>query len=337
MSIAEDIRNAITELKGDEPAPVTETPQGAAPEAEAPAEEPAAEEKTSKRGADGKFVAKDAEVGQDETVKAETPESIRPPASWSPAAKAKFLALDPDIQQEVLRREKETDKGFRERAEQLKRYEPLENVIAPRRDLWAAQGLDEATAIKTLLAAQDLLEKNPVQGLTYLARSYGVDLASVAGQSGTQPAAGTTGQPLAQPDPVAAELQALKAELQSIKNGREQEVQSTYQAQIDAFASDPANIYFENVRPQMAALISAGVATDLPSAYQQAIWADPNIRPLLLQEQATPKDQAREHAAKAKAASVSVTGSPGASPPMASNGTIRDDIRLAIQQVSGRA
>lgn len=339
MSIAEDIRNAITELKGEEP--VAETPEPV--EAETPAEEPVAEEKTAKRGADGKFLAKDAEVGQDATDKPEkaepepTKEAIRVPSSWAPEAKAQFSTLSPELQKAISKREAEIEYGLQQKAKELKRYEPLEQVLAPKRDLWAAQGIDEVTAVKTLLAAQDLLEKDPVQGLTYLARSYGVNLASVAGQPSAQPAAGTTGQHQAQPDPVAAELQALKAKLEAFEQGQQQQVQSTYQAQIEAFAADPANLYFENVKPKMAALLQSGAATDLADAYQQAIWADPNIRPLLLQEQVKPKDQAREHVAKAKAASVSVTGSPGASPPMASNGTIRDDIRLAIQQVSGRA
>ena len=341
-TLADDIRNAIKETAAVEAEP---TPVEATPEPVADAVEPVAEEKTAKRGSDGKFLAKGTEVGQDATDKPaeDAPEpaeklAIRVPSSWAPEAKAKFESLDPAVQRAIAKREQEIDSGLRKKGEEIKRYEPLEALIAPRRDQWSLQGMDEVKAIQTLFAAQDLLEKDPVRGLTLLAQSYGVNLASVAGQPSAQPDARTTGQPQAQPDPVASELQILKQELHALKQGREQEVQQTYQSQIEAFASDPANIYFENVKPQMAALLKAGVATDLPDAYQQAVWADPTIRPLLLAQQTAPKtDQARAHAEKARAAGVSVTGSPSAHAPMTSNGSIADDIRMAIHQVSGRA
>lgn len=342
-TLADDIRNAMKETAAveAEPTPVveatTEKVADVAPEAEP-------EEKTAKRGPDGKFVAKEPEVGQDtpapeEKVAEPAKEAIRVPSSWAPEAKAKFEALDPAVRQAIAKREKEIEYGLQQKDRELKRYAPLEDLIAPRRDQWSLQGMDEVKAIQTLFAAQDLLEKDPVRGLTLLAQSYGVDLASVAGQPHqAQPAAGTTGQLNAQPDPVAAELQALKQELASLKQGREQEVQQTYQSQIEAFAADPANLYFENVKPRMAALLKSGAAADLSDAYQQAIWADPAIRPLLLAQQTAPKaEQTRQHAERARAASVSVTGSPGASPPPTSTGSIADDIRMAIHQVSGRA
>lgn len=340
-TLADDIRNAMKETAAveAEPTPVVE----ATPEPDAV--EPAAEEKTANRGPDGKFVAKSEEKAQDTPDQPSQAEpepaeklAIRVPSSWSVEAKAKFETLDPAVRQAIAKREEEIDKGLRRKSEELKRYEPLEALIAPRRDQWSLQGMDEVKAIQTLFAAQDLLEKDPVRGLTLLAQSYGVNLASVTGQPSAQPGAGTTGQPQAQPDPVAAELQTLKAELNALKQGREQEVQQTYQAQIEAFANDPAHPYFENVKPQMAALLKTGQVANLDEAYDRAIWADPAIRPLLLAQQATPKtDQVRAHAEKARAASVSVTGSPGVAPPLASNGSIADDIRMAIHQVSGRA
>ncbi|WP_206165700.1 hypothetical protein, partial [Citrobacter braakii] len=39
----------------------------------------------------------------------------------------------------------------------MKKYEPLEAAIAPYRQKWQVSGVDEATAIKQLLAASDWL------------------------------------------------------------------------------------------------------------------------------------------------------------------------------------
>lgn len=334
-SISDDIRAAIAETNGAPEA--TETIVEPVSEAVAEAVEG---KEPSNRDEKGKFVAKQAEPAQDTTEQpktVETPqESIRPPASWSAQAKADFAALPPHIQKEVSKREGDIDKGFRERAEQLKRYEPLEQVIAPHRQKWQVAGVDEATAVKQLLAASDWLDRNPTEALTHLARSYGVNIASLGQPNPAQPS-GEPGQPQAQPDPVASELQALKAELQALKQGKEQETQQTYVSQIEAFAADPANLYFENVKPAMAKLLQSGLVETLPEAYERAIWADPTIRPILLQQQAAKPANDPNRAAKAKLASVSVTGSPGNGPLPTSNGTIEDDIRLAISQAAGRA
>lgn len=332
-SISDDIRAAIAETNG-----APETPEPVVTDAPESSQEPVEGKKTTNHGPDGKFVAKQAETAQDTTEQpktVETPqESIRPPASWSAQAKADFAALPPHIQREVSKRESDIDKGFRERAEQLKRYEPLESVIAPHRQKWAVAGVDEATAVKQLLAASDWLDSDPQSALSHLARSYGVNIASL-GQPSAQ-SGGGTGQPQAQPDPVANEIQALRQELQAIKQGKEQETQQTYVSQIEAFAADPANPYFENVKPAMAKLLQSGLVETLPEAYERAIWADPTIRPLLMQQQAKPAIDPNR-ALKAKMAGASVTGSPGNSPPPTSNGTIEDDVRLAISQAAGRA
>lgn len=335
----DDIRAAMAEVSGNapEPAPVEEVV--VAPEAVIEAETPNDDgEKAAdgrERGPDGKFIAKAAETVQD------TPDqpseavadpavklAIRAPASWSPAAKATFDKLPPEVQQAVAKREQEIDHGLRRKSEEVKRYEPLEQLIAPRRALWAAQGMDEASAIKTLLAAQDLLEKDPRQGLEFLARSYGVNLNTAQPQ----------GQPRqAQPAPDShPEIAALKQQLQVLQSQVQTAQTAPIVSQIDAFQNDPANLYFENVRDDMAVLLHNGKASDLKEAYDMACWMRPDIRPFLQTTQA-PAAPVQDKAAQARKAAVSVTGSPGQSRIPKSNGTIEDDIRAAFEEVAGTA
>lgn len=330
--IAADVRAALAPVEAD-PAPAPE---------HAPEEVPASVEhqeavEDRERGPDGKFVAKPNEKAQDNTNQppaAETPvESIRPPASWSAQAKAAFLKPEPTkddlalIQREVLKREQDVEKGFRERADQIKRYEPLEQLIAPHRSKWQMQGMDEVTAVRTLLAAQDMLEKNPEQAIAYLARSYGVTNI----QAQPQP-----GQPQAQPATDSQEnalLQRIAQLEQSVQAAQTAPIMS----QVEVFRNDPANLYFDNVRDDMAALLQAGRASDLKEAYEMACWMRPDIRPLLQTAQVSvAADPGRVE--RAKAAGVSVTGSPSTAPIAASSGnSIEDDIRRSIQQVAGRA
>jgi hypothetical protein len=335
----DDIRAAMAEVSGNAPEPTPVEEVVVAPEAVIEAETPHDDgEKAAdgrERGPDGKFIAKAAETVQD------TPDqpseavadpavklAIRAPASWSPAAKATFDKLPPEVQQAVAKREQEIDHGLRRKSDEVKRYEPLEQVLAPRRAQWAAQGMDEVHAVKTLLAAQDLLEKNPMQGLEFLARSYGVNLNTAQPQ----------GQPYqAQPAPDShPEIAALKQQLQVLQSQVQTAQTAPIVSQIEAFQNDPANLYFENVRDDMAVLLHNGKASDLKEAYEMACWMRPDIRPFLQTAQA-PAGPVQDKAAQARRAAVSVTGSPGQSRIPKSNGSIEDDIRAAFEEVTGAA
>ena len=335
----DDIRAAMAEVSGNapEPAPVEEVV--VAPEAIIAEETPQDDgEKASdgrERGPDGKFIAKQPETAQDTTdqpseavAEPAAKLAIRAPASWSPAAKATFDKLPPEVQQAVAKREQEIDHGLRRKSEEVKRYEPLEQLIAPRRALWAAQGMDEASAIKTLLAAQDLLERDPKQGLEFLARSYGVNLNTAQPQGQPYQA-----QPARDSHP---EIAHLKQQLQVLQSQVQTAQTAPIVSQIDAFQNDPANLYFENVRDDMAVLLHNGKAADLKEAYDMACWMRPDIRPFLQTAQA-PAVPMQDKAAQARRAAVSVTGSPGQTAIRKSNGSIEDDIRAAFEEVAGTA
>jgi hypothetical protein len=335
----DDIRAAMAEVSGNapEPAPVEEvaTPEPVNTEAETPHDDGEKAADGRERGPDGKFIAKTPEMVQDtpdqpsEAVADPAAKlAIRAPASWSPAAKATFDKLPPEVQQAVAKREQEIDHGLRRKSEEVKRYEPLEQVLAPRRAQWAAQGMDEVHAVKTLLAAQDLLEKNPMQGLEFLARSYGVNLNTAQPQGQPYQA-----QPARDSHP---EIAALKQQLQVLQSQVQTAQTAPIVSQIDAFQNDPANLYFENVRDDMAVLLHNGKASDLKEAYEMACWMRPDIRPFLQTAQA-PAAPVQDKAAQARRAAVSVTGSPGQTRIPKSNGSIEDDIRAAFEEVAGAA
>lgn len=336
----DDIRAAMAEVSGatPEPAPAEEVvaaPEAVIAEAETPQDDAEKASDGRERGPDGKFIAKAPETVQDtpdqpsEAVADPAAKlAIRAPASWSPAAKASFERLPPEVQQAVAKREQEIDHGLRRKSEEVKRYEPLEQLIAPRRALWAAQGMDEASAIKTLLAAQDLLERDPKQGLEFLARSYGVNLNTAQPQGQPYQA-----QPARDSHP---EIAALKQQLQVLQSQVQTAQTAPIVSQIDAFQNDPANLYFENVRDDMAVLLHNGKASDLKEAYEMACWMRPDIRPFLQTTQA-PAAPVQDKAAQARRAAVSVTGSPGQTRVPKSNGSIEDDIRAAFEEVAGSA
>jgi hypothetical protein len=304
------------------------------------------------RDASGKFAAKAADAAAADAQAApaaaspltdhpaaaatEAPaEPIRPPASWSAPAKSKFPTLDPEVQAEIAKRERAADAVLAERAALNKRLEPIEQAIQPIRNQLAMNGVDDATYIRSLVAADaELRGPNRVRALAQVAQMYGIDLRQLGGQPG---------QPGQQP-PADPRFQQLASQVDNLVRTVTQQQSATQaaeaarvQAELDAFARD--NLYFENVKPEMVAFLRSGVSDNLADAYRRACWARDDIRPLLLKDEETKRQAAAAETARAKAAEArqaagSVTGSPapGASPAQAAanaNSSIEDDVRAA--------
>ena len=323
-------------MKGDEPAAIAPAEPILPADTQDPAEETAQEKADRVRDEHGRF-AKAEETAQDAPAQAQEPAkpTILPPRSWTAAAKAKFATLDPDVQQEVLRREGEIDAGKQQWDTKAERYNRLEAAIAPHRDRLTLSGVEESVYIARLAQADKMLTENPYQAIQEVARMYGIDLAQVNGQqfSGGPP----QGQPYQDPQyqTLAQEVQALRAERQQEITQRQALEQQSAQAQIEAFANDPANLYFDNVKPEIAALLQSGAAKDLPQAYEMACHARPDIRALL---QAT---AAARPSTLTRPGGPQVTGAQrGATPPASSaanqNSSIDDDVRAAMNELAGR-
>jgi hypothetical protein len=300
------------------------------------------------RAPDGKFAPKEAKEGEDKSLestvapqepvepKPEGDKPLTPPIGWSPASKAEFAKLPEHLKADIVKREKDIAKGLEAKALEVKRYQPLEELLAPRRERWAMAGADEATAIKQLLAASDWLERDPASAIAYLAKQYNVTSAQAGSQVNVAPQQNTISRP-------SPEIVNLQHELLTLKEQLQQQNQTVYVEQVEAFAADPKNLYFENVREDMGILIREGRAKTLQEAYDRAIWANPETRAILIAEQASKggngAQEASERARKAKNAGSSVTGAPGNQSPLSVNGSgsVEDDIRAAFVELQGRA
>lgn len=276
-----------------------------------------------------KPVAPNAPGAPGEPGAAQAAQIIAPPPSWSAPAKAKFAALDPIIQQEVLKRERDIETGKAEWEGKAQKFNAIDEILAPRRSQLAVAGLDDVGAVRALFAAQDMLQTTPVDALLYLGRTVNVNWNMlvqrltghhVAPQQPGQP----QGQPMQQPQPatdprLVQHIQHLTNTVNQQQQERQQATRSQVDQEINVFAADPANLYFANVKGAMAQIISgearAGNQITLKDAYERAIWADPTIRPLLITAQGTDQQRAaataaQAAAARARQASGSLAGSP---------------------------
>jgi hypothetical protein len=189
----------------------------------------------------------------------------------------------------------------------------LGTALTPQRiqGLVAESGSVE-NGLSRLFALYDQANQNPGGFIQWFAQTRGIDLRQMgqgapAGdnvQDAQNPWAQDIGQLRSQVGQIG---QALNTYFQQQTQTQDAQVQS----EIGAFAQDPANPYFNDVREHMGALMKAGKAQTLREAYDMATWAHPSIRKTLLEQQAQAARKAEAERVKAaKIASGSPSGSP---------------------------
>lgn len=355
------------------PAPAVETPEAtdAPPENETAAEKQARIDATGRAHDEkGKFTAKPKAEGEGEPKSSETKDAapaepkaaaktdekpLAPPAHWKPQAKADFVNAPRAVQEQILAREEEMENGRKEWSTKAEEYNQLAPVLNQNRDRWAVMGMNPATAVTRLLQAEQAIMNDPVKGITALLTGYhrGQELQIInqmlegsgyALAKATNQGTPTEGLQPAQADPTvrrfeetiqqqAQQLRELSEKLNARETAEQQSSLATMQAEIQAVATDPKNLYYENLKDKIAALVSIGDRTGdkrpirvrVQEAYDQAAYADPTTRSLILQAEQRTRDEEARKAAAAKAeaarkASGSIHGSPGNGTPVVRSG-----------------
>ena len=283
---------------------------------------------TRARDANGRFIDKDSAEAPEKVadqpqtnVATEPATAIQPPQSWSAQDKAAFAKAPPDVQAIIARREAEMHKGLSEQgtkyAEKARLADEIQTAAAPYAAMLQAEGATPATAFKSLMnTAYTLRAGTPAQRhgiIASLAKQFGVDLTAVA--SGDIP----------YEDPAIAQthsrIQSLEQQIAQQNHAAEQAATAQTLNQIEAFKTElddkgnPKHPYFEEARTEMARLVQGGLATDVASAYEMAVWAIPHLRAKQLADQSARAEADRVAAAKAKAvqatksASIRITSS----------------------------
>jgi hypothetical protein len=263
----------------------------------------------------------------------------QPPTSWSASAKAEFEKLPAIVREAISKREAEVHKGFTSLDEDRNLGKQVKEVVSPYLAMIQAEGGTPATAMKVLLNSAYLLRRGtPQQKLALVSQmcsEYGIPV-----QALTQFAS----HPRQAPAPVPQQQVQAPISREDIASIVQQEQhRGRLQSEIAAFQSDPANQHFEQVKSHMAHLLLNGLATDLKGAYEQACWANSEIRSSLMAEQqkAAQDKQRREIQQKSTAArhaGGSVSGGPGASNPSSgapSNRSLRDEIAANFRAAQG--
>ncbi|HDR9497597.1 TPA: hypothetical protein QDC06_000799 [Burkholderia cepacia] len=306
-------------------------------EAAAGASAPSAAAKPGDADASGSAASNAAAAGDESASAAAAAESkSKAPQSWNAAERAHWEKIPAEVQAVITRREEEAHRGITKLGQDAAYGQKLRDVISPYLPIIRAEGGDEAGAVRDLLqTAYVLRTANPeqkVQLFRQLAGQFGVDLSAAA-------------QGVREVDP---ELAALRQELTQVRGylanteqQQHQQIEASAQQMIDAFAADPKNEFYEEVKPLMGQLLVAGRAQTMQDAYEQACWATASVRSTLMQRQEAEAEAKRAAEAKARAgakrhAGGSVSGAPTApvaatASAAASNLSLRDELRQAMR------
>jgi len=288
------------------------------------------------------------EAESEEEVEAEEPEALAAPNHWPKDFAGKFEALEPAAQHMFMERYKDLEGDYTKKTQALaqyrKRQEAFDEIMQPHKSDFERAGMDEVAAVRQLLAAHDYLRKDPQNAINWLANQYGVDVGAV----GNDPALEDE-----YADPQVKQLQQQVAQLtgfiQNQQTQQQSQVQASTQSLIDQFAAEtdangnPKHPHFERVRGVMGTLISSENAKDLNSAYEMAVYADPELRQeqvkamAAAQSQDSVKTEAVKKAKKAARSKVRGSATPAA-PALPANASIRDTINASIRQLeNGRS
>lgn len=279
----------------------------------------------------------------------EAPSEIPEPLEhWTQLQKDRYAALSDEIKPAYIDEVKTLDAAYNERFQEVARHketaDALDQIFSPIGNVLTANGISRTDAIKELVGWYQLLQQDPAGALSRLAQTYGVSLQQPSGEDSDE---------LFQ-DPRINQLEQQIGQLSGLfqQNATAQQVQQrgNLEAQLNAFrtAKGPDDNlsypYFEDVRQVMGSMVQAahmrGTPMDLPTAYEQAVWAHPETRQRLLEDQSKGaakkrEDERKKSVAKAKQADqVNVTSSPETSTPAKKPKNVRDDVVSAYRELA---
>jgi hypothetical protein len=286
------------------------------------------------------------------------PVGFKPPESWKQQVRdTHWKQIPVQAQAEILRRERQVEATLRGVAEVRKQAETVNGIIQQYKDVFAEENTHPFQTISNLLNISRVLRHSPppqrAQMMAQVIQTYGVDL-GLLDQALAFHVKNTNPQAQAQNGQFQQFQQLLDQRLAPIHQAfagmhqqRQQQEQVYNQGianEVETFANDPANEYFDLVRDEVADILEMGAKRGqkitLQEAYTRAMLANNDLAPLVSRQKVEEvARQMNSPAAQAAAlAGMSVTGAPsGATPAAAAPTTIRGAIETSIDRLSGRA
>lgn len=341
-SVDEELRAAFQSASADTPAAaapqVAETEAAPTPAVALPTTQPAQATTPAQTEAPATAEKPDAPA-------ATALEPIEAPAHWRAEDREMFSKQTPEAQRFLMNRDRETaavvTRKTQELAERGRGYDEIERVLSPRMQNFARQGMTPGQVMTQLFALSDFAETDPAGFVRYFAQQRGIDLAAISAPP----------RPADPRDVQFSQLQQRLNQIEAEKISQQQQEAQARQAALSTEISDfqaakdatgaPLYPHFEAVKAEMAALLGAGRADSLKTAYDMAVWANPQAREAELSrmervKQAERDRAERERAAKARVAGSSITGQPVGAGAVPTFDNVESELRYHFTAGAGR-
>lgn len=324
--------------------------------------ESAAEKPSRERDEQGRFVQKsdakpemkpEVKPGVDNTVKETVqppagapegeaaPQPLQPPNTWTKDALPFWEQTPPRVQAEILKREADMHRGLQQYRESAAVGQTFAKTLEPFIPALQKFQLNPSDVLKRALTAHLNLTLSPpdvkLRLFRGLAADYGIDVETLMDD-----------MPLTQPDPETVALKQELAMMRQTVEGMQQRYFETRKAEtlsnVNTFADDPKHQYFDELADDIAQLLQQGVAADLETAYEKALWLNPTVRSKELARQASERqaktagDEA-ERLAKAKqaaAANVRTQAHPSVAKEMEATGDMDSTLNSTLSEIRKR-
>jgi hypothetical protein len=275
-------------------------------------------------------------VEEPELAAAPEPEpQIKPPVDWPAEVASKFAELPSEVQQAIHNREVHINDVLQQSSEARNAVGAFTQMFQPYVPLMQAEGVsDPLQAVEGLLKTTAQLAmgtpQQKAERIAGLINHYGIDIqmldSVLAGAPAQDPQTSQFEQML---DQRLAPVNQLISRVQQLDQQTAQQSQAEAAKTIEAFAADPKNAHFAQVKNVMADFLDMAAAQGrqmtMEEAYMRACMADPSIADQVMAErsQALAAD-GQQAAQKARNAASSLKGNAAGVDP----GIITDDMSL---------
>lgn len=265
----------------------------------------------------------------------------KPPHTWTPASREKWGAIPSDVQDEITKRETEIATTLTLTAEQRQTAETFDRVVAPFKAVMDAEGAETPFhAIHNTLQVVAALRMGTADvkatTIASLIKIYGVNLETLADiiEGKHKPDAGGA------PDVNAIVNTAVERALGKAPDQQQAALKSEVVSEIDTFAADPSNEFFNDVKVDMGTLSAlAANKKEYPSLkelYTKAVSMRPDLVKIQAErpEKQQDKQLSKSDLRKKKAAAGSLKGKKSGDVVVTPGNSITDDISASIESLS---
>jgi hypothetical protein len=240
-----------------------------------------------------------------------TADLTQAPKTWRKEVAAAWSTLPEAVRAEIHKREQDMYTGIEQYKEGANFAWQVHGLFKPYEHVMQQLGIGPEQILPGLVQAHGTLslgsEDQKLSLLGQLIKDYAIPVPKLLAQ--------LTGGALDNVEPfVDPEVKSLREKLAAVESRLT--AQDRYAAQakqaeirktVEAFASDPKNVYFAELADDIAALLRSGVVKDIGAAYEKAMWANPVTREKEQARRAAEAESERtrkaaEAAAKAKKA-----------------------------------